>query len=99
MADPLSIHCFMSRKIISGRIHIMGHVPAAIPLKGIAYYDYGYPTCEQVEEYLTLALHLLQRMKPLMTREEEEWEERMDKAVDSGQGEKMMQQLRLIASK
>ena len=34
-----------------------------------------------------------------MTREEEEWEERMDKAVDSGQGEKMMQQLRLIASK
>lgn len=68
-------------------------------LKGIAHYDYGYPTCEQVEEYLTLALHLLQRMKPLMTREEEEWEERMDKAVDSGQGEKMMQQLRLIASK
>lgn len=68
-------------------------------LKGIAHYDYGYPTCEQVEEYLTLALHLLQRMKPFMTREEEEWEERMDKAVDSGQGEKMMQQLRLIASK
>lgn len=87
------------QKNISGRIHIMGLGAGCDTLKGIAHYDYGYPTREQVEEYLTLALHLLQRMKPLMTREEEEWEERMDKALYSGQGEKMMQQLRLIASK
>lgn len=32
-------------------------------LRGIRYYEDGLPTDEQVEEYMTLALHLVQKLK------------------------------------
>lgn len=36
-------------------------------LEGIHYYDEGLPTDSQVKEYMTLALHLVQRIKRLGT--------------------------------
>ena len=40
-------------------------------LEGIRSYDNGTPNKEQVKEYMTLALHLLQRCKYLVSYEEE----------------------------
>ena len=42
-------------------------------LMGIHEYENGLPSDKQVKEYMTLALHLVQRLKWLVDNEEQEW--------------------------
>ena len=78
-----------------------GFARQSLPVEPVSSQSRRMPIFPEVERngYRAAKTYVPVQQMTGMTREEEEWEERMDKAVDSGQGEKMMQQLRLIASK
>lgn len=60
--------------------------------------DDEYKLEQRIEDYMTLSLHLLQRMRPLLSLEEDNMEIRFDNALYAGEGENMIKQLELLAS-
>lgn len=60
--------------------------------------DETYTLGQRIDDYMTLSLHLLQRMKPLLNLEEDNMEIRFDNALYAGEGENMIKQLELLAS-